>query len=130
VQFREIGGVMTQIWQGGGPDLLPGGYAQEVQALLGCMQGKGLVGGILVVESSTKTPIPDMAFQVTITCLDKGLVMIASVGADGQCVKIAPPLTIPYDELRESIQVLEDTVDWVLGGKRRSERPPLRHGFS
>jgi 4-aminobutyrate aminotransferase-like enzyme len=35
----------------------------------------------------------------------------------GDCIKIAPPLTIPEDALRESIQVLEEAVDEVLGGK-------------
>jgi 4-aminobutyrate aminotransferase-like enzyme len=39
------------------------------------------------------------------------------VGAAGECIKIAPPLTILEDALRESIQVLEEALDEVLGGK-------------
>jgi len=82
---------------------------------LGCVQGKGLVAGIQVVKPGTKTPDPDTALRINVACLHKGLLMFAPVAASGECVKIAPPLTIPEDALRESIQVLEEAVDQVLG---------------
>ena len=41
--------------------------------------------------------------------------MFAPVGARGECIKIAPPLTIAEDALRESIQVFEEALDQVLG---------------
>ena len=41
--------------------------------------------------------------------------MFAPVGIGGECVKIAPPLTINEEALSESIGVLEETVDEVLG---------------
>jgi 4-aminobutyrate aminotransferase-like enzyme len=47
--------------------------------------------------------------------IQKGLLMFAPVGAAGECLKIAPPLTTPEDALRESIQVLEEAADEVLG---------------
>jgi 4-aminobutyrate aminotransferase-like enzyme len=90
---------------------------QKYLNALGCVQGKGLVAGIQVVKPGTKTPDPDMALKINIACLQKGLLMFAPVGADGECIKIAPPLTIPEDALRESIQVLEEALDEVLGGK-------------
>ena len=83
--------------------------------VLGCVQGKGLVAGIQVVRQGTKTPDPETALKINIACLQKGLLMFAPVGGDGECIKIAPPLTIPEDALRESIQVLEEAVDEVLG---------------
>jgi len=83
--------------------------------ILGCVQGKGLVAGIQVVRQGTKTPDPETALKINIACLYKGLLMFAPVGGDGECIKIAPPLTIPEDALRESIQVLEEAVDEVLG---------------
>jgi 4-aminobutyrate aminotransferase-like enzyme len=83
--------------------------------MLGCVQGKGLVAGIQVVRQGTKTPDPETALKINIACLYKGLLMFAPVGGDGECIKIAPPLTIPEDALRESIQVLEEAVDDVLG---------------
>ena len=86
---------------------------QKFPEVLGCVQGKGLVAGIQVVKSGTKTPDPDMALKINIACLQKGLLMFAPVGAEGECIKIAPPLTIPEDALRESVQVLEEAVDEV-----------------
>jgi 4-aminobutyrate aminotransferase-like enzyme len=79
------------------------------------VQGKGLVAGIQIVKPGTKIPDPDLALKINIACLHKGLLMFAPVGAVGDCIKIAPPLTIPEDALRESIQVLEEAVDEVLG---------------
>jgi 4-aminobutyrate aminotransferase-like enzyme len=40
--------------------------------------------------------------------------MFAPVGVAGECLKIAPPLTISEDALRESIAVFEEAVDSVL----------------
>jgi 4-aminobutyrate aminotransferase / (S)-3-amino-2-methylpropionate transaminase / 5-aminovalerate transaminase len=88
---------------------------QKYPQVLGCVQGKGLVAGIQVVKPGTKTPDPETALQINIACLQKGLLMFAPVGGSGECIKIAPPLTIPEDALRESIQVLEEAVDEVLG---------------
>jgi len=85
--------------------------------VLGCVQGKGLVAGIQVVKPGTKTPDPDMALKINLACFQKGLLMFAPVGAAGECIKIAPPLTITEDALREAIQVLEEAVDEALRAK-------------
>jgi len=37
--------------------------------------------------------------------------MFAPVGIGGECIKIAPPLTIAEDALREAIGVLEEAID-------------------
>jgi 4-aminobutyrate aminotransferase-like enzyme len=84
--------------------------------ILGCVRGKGLVAGIQVVRPGTKTPDPETALRINIACLQKGLLMFAPVGAHGECLKIAPPLTIPEAALRESIQVLEEAVEEVQRG--------------
>lgn len=89
--------------------------------VLGCAQGKGLVAGIQVVKPGTKAPDPDVALRINVACLQKGLLMFAPVGRSGECIKIAPPLTTPEDALRESIQVLEEAADEVLGGKKPPE---------
>jgi 4-aminobutyrate aminotransferase/diaminobutyrate-pyruvate transaminase/4-aminobutyrate aminotransferase/(S)-3-amino-2-methylpropionate transaminase len=88
---------------------------QKHPQVLGCVQGKGLVAGIQVVKRGTKTPDPETALKINVACLHKGLLMFAPVGAGGECLKIAPPLTIPEDALRESIAVLNEAVDEVLG---------------
>ena len=78
---------------------------------LGCLHGKGLVAGIQVVKPGTKTPDPDMATRINLACFQKGLLMFAPVGIAGECVKIAPPLCITEDALRESIEVFEETIE-------------------
>ncbi len=82
--------------------------------VLGCVHGKGLVAGIQVVKPGTKEPDSDTALRINERCFQKGLLMFAPVGIGGECIKIAPPLTIPEDALRESIEVLEEACDEVL----------------
>jgi 4-aminobutyrate aminotransferase-like enzyme len=84
--------------------------------VLGCVRGRGLVAGIQVVKPGTKEPDPDTALKINAACFQKGLLMFAPVGASGECIKIAPPLVIPEEALRESLQVFEEAVDEVLGG--------------
>ncbi|MCP3968569.1 MAG: aspartate aminotransferase family protein [Lentisphaerae bacterium] len=88
---------------------------QKYPERLGCFQGKGLVAGIQCVKPGTKTPDPETALAVNVKCLQKGLLMFAPVGIGGECLKIAPPLTITEDALKESIQVFEASCDEVLG---------------
>ena len=84
--------------------------------ILGCVQGKGLVAGIQVVKKGTKEPDADTALKINEKCFQKGLLMFAPVGVDGECIKIAPPLVINEEALREGITVLEEACDEVLGG--------------
>ncbi len=79
------------------------------------IQGKGLVAGIQVVKPDNKTPDPDTALLINIACFQKGVLIFAPVGTSGECLKVAPPLTIAEDALRESLQVFEEAVDEVLG---------------
>ena len=82
---------------------------------LGCLHGKGLVAGIQVVKPGTREPDSATATKVNLACFHKGLLMFAPVGIAGECLKIAPPLTIPEDALRESLGVFEEACNEVLG---------------
>ncbi|MEN6521523.1 MAG: aminotransferase class III-fold pyridoxal phosphate-dependent enzyme [Armatimonadota bacterium] len=82
---------------------------------LGCMHAMGLVAGIQVVKPGTKEPDPETALKINVACLQKGLLMFSPVGIAGECLKIAPPLTITEDALRESVQAFEEAVDEVIG---------------
>ncbi|MCE9615096.1 MAG: aspartate aminotransferase family protein [Lentisphaerae bacterium] len=84
--------------------------------VLGCVQGRGLVAGIQVVKAGTKTPDPELALRINLACLHRGLLMFAPVGIAGECVKIAPPLSIAEEALRESVSVFEEAVEAVIGG--------------
>lgn len=97
--------------------LMPG--LAEIQARcpsrLGCLTGKGLVAGIQVVKPGTKEPDPETALRINVESLHRGVLMFAPVGGAGECLKVAPPLTIPEDALRESIAAFGEAVDAVLG---------------
>jgi 4-aminobutyrate aminotransferase/(S)-3-amino-2-methylpropionate transaminase len=82
---------------------------------LGCFHGLGLVAGIQVVKPGTKEPDSVTATAINLKCIHKGLLMFAPVGIGGECLKIAPPLTIEKEALLESIEVFEEAVDEVLG---------------
>jgi 4-aminobutyrate aminotransferase-like enzyme len=75
------------------------------------------VAGIQVVKPGTKEPDAATATAINVKCYQKGLLMFAPVGIGGECLKIAPPLSITEDALREGLQVLEEACDEVLGGK-------------
>lgn len=81
---------------------------------LGCLHGKGLVAGIQVVSPGTREPDAATANAINLNCFHKGLLMFAPVGVAGECIKIAPPLTIPEDALHEALDVLAEAVDEVL----------------
>jgi 4-aminobutyrate aminotransferase/(S)-3-amino-2-methylpropionate transaminase len=82
---------------------------------LGCLHGLGLVAGIQVVKPGTKEPDAATALAINEKCFHKGVLMFAPVGIGGECIKIAPPLVIPEDALLESVQVLSEAADEVLG---------------
>lgn len=100
-----------------GKILIPGlaKVQKKHSQVLGCLQGRGLVAGLQVVKPGTKTPDPDMATKINLKCFHKGLLMFAPVGIAGECVKIAPPLTISEEALKESVEVFAEAVDEVLG---------------
>ena len=75
--------------------------------------GKGMVAGIRCTKGN-KEPDPATSLKINLQCLYRGLLMFAPVGFGGECVKIAPPLTMKEDMLRESIAVLEEACDAVF----------------
>lgn len=81
--------------------------------ILGWATGKGLVAGLLAVKPGTKNLDHDIAVKINVAAWHRGLLMFAPVGVKGECIKIAPPLTIPEDALKESLDVLAESVDAV-----------------
>ena len=72
------------------------------------------MAGIQVVKPGTREPDPVVATAINVACFHKGLLMFAPVGIGGECLKIAPPLTISEAALRESLAVFEQSVDEVM----------------
>ena len=88
---------------------------KQIQArhaqVLGHYSCRGLVGGLQMTKPGKKEPNHDLAHSIVERCFHKGLLFFSPVGAWGQTVKIAPPLTIGEEALREGLSVLSETVD-------------------
>jgi 4-aminobutyrate aminotransferase-like enzyme len=80
-------------------------------AVIGHVSARGLVAGIQTVKRGTKEPDHDLAHAIIERCMWKGLLLFAPVGAWGQTVKIAPPLTFSHEALEEGLAVLNEATD-------------------
>ncbi|HVM46791.1 MAG TPA: aspartate aminotransferase family protein [Candidatus Acidoferrum sp.] len=96
--------------------------------VIGHYSCRGLVGGLQMTKPGKKEPNHDLAHDVVERCFHKGLLFFSPVGAWGQTVKIAPPLTIGEEALREGLAVLGEAVDEAVAalvpaqGAARPER--------
>ena len=72
---------------------------------------RGLVGGLQMTKPGRKEPNHDLAHDLVERCFHKALLFFSPVGAWGQTVKIAPPLTISEEAVREGLAVLGEAVD-------------------
>jgi len=102
------------------PVLLAG--LKKIQAkyprVIGHVTARGLVAGMQTVKPGTKEPDHDLAHAIIERCMWKGLLLFAPVGAWGQTVKIAPPLTIPRAALEEGIAVLSEATDEAVAAQQ------------
>ncbi len=83
---------------------------------IGAVHGKGLVASLHMVKPGGIEPDAALATAVVRCCVEKGLLMFSPVGYAGASVKIAPPLIVDEEPLRESIAVLEEALEETIGG--------------
>jgi 4-aminobutyrate aminotransferase-like enzyme len=83
---------------------------QQFSDVVGFAPAEGLVGGMLMVKKGTKEPNYELAWEVVNCCFRKGLLLFAPVGLAGDCVKIAPPLCISEEALREGFGVISEAI--------------------
>lgn len=81
---------------------------------IGMVHGRGLVAALHIVKPGTIEPWSELASRVVVRCIEKGLLFFAPVGYAGASVKIAPPLVISEEALREGIAVLEEALEEVI----------------
>ena len=109
---------------------------KEIQArhadVIGHYSCRGLVGGLQATKPGRKEPNHDLAHDIIERCFHKGLLFFAPVGAWGQTVKIAPPLTITEEAVREGLAVLGEAVDEAVAAlkqpAKRERRKPVTNG--
>jgi 4-aminobutyrate aminotransferase / (S)-3-amino-2-methylpropionate transaminase / 5-aminovalerate transaminase len=84
---------------------------------IGFVQGKGLVAGVGCVEPGTKRPDGELAWDVVQRSVEKGVLMFSPVGFNGCTLKIAPPLVITEEALRESLATFEEAFCEAIGAR-------------
>jgi len=82
----------------------------DYPAIVGARHGAGLVAGMHIVKPGGKEPNGDLAWEIVYRCYLKGLLMFAPVGFGGATVKIAPPLCITADAVREGCGVIRECI--------------------
>ena len=90
---------------------------QRFPSVIGRSSCRGLVGGLQMTKPGRKEPDHTLAHRIIELCFYKGLLFFAPVGAWGQTVKIAPPLTIDQGAVQEGLAVLEEAVAEAVSGK-------------
>ena len=88
---------------------------------------RGLVAGLQIIQPGKKEPNHDLAHNIIERSFHKGLLFFSPVGAWGQTVKIAPPLTITEEAVREGLAVLGEAIDEAVGGTSKPQRPPAQN---
>jgi 4-aminobutyrate aminotransferase/diaminobutyrate-pyruvate transaminase/4-aminobutyrate aminotransferase/(S)-3-amino-2-methylpropionate transaminase len=98
--------------------------------IIGHYTSRGLVGGLQIINPGKKEPNHDLAHAIIEICFHKGLLLFSPVGAWGQTVKIAPPLTITEEALREGLSVLGEAIAEATTGSTPSQPKPKKSARS
>jgi 4-aminobutyrate aminotransferase-like enzyme len=93
---------------------------------IGHYTSRGLVGGLQITRAGKKEPNHDLAHAIIESCFHKGLLFFSPVGAWGQTVKIAPPLTITEEALREGVAVLAEAIGEVTASSTSGQPIPKK----
>jgi 4-aminobutyrate aminotransferase len=78
-------------------------------AMVGDVRGKGLMVGVELVAADGRTPDAPAATAVLEACRENGL-LIGKGGLYGNCLRIAPPLTLTDDECADGTAILIDVL--------------------
>jgi 4-aminobutyrate aminotransferase len=86
----------------------------ERHPAIGEIRGKGLMIGLEFVGDDGLTPDPQVASAVLEGCRSRGL-LVGKGGLHGNCLRIAPPLSLTAEEAAEGAAILTTTLDSGLG---------------
>jgi 4-aminobutyrate aminotransferase len=83
--------------------------------VVGEVRGKGLMIGVELVGSDGRTPDAAAANEVLERCKAAGL-LVGKGGLFGNCIRIAPPMSITADEVDEGTEIVVDALTAVDDG--------------
>ena len=83
---------------------------QQQFDLVGDVRGLGAMLAVeLVLDRAQKTPAKDLTLAIIQEAARRGLILIRA-GLFSNCIRLLVPLMIPFDQLHEGLDVLEDTI--------------------
>ncbi|KRL36939.1 aspartate aminotransferase family protein [Liquorilactobacillus uvarum] len=87
----------------------------DTHEIVGDARGRGLLQGIEIIKNSaTKERSERLGNLITARCFKLGLHMnIVCLPGMGGVFRIAPPLTVSYQELEEGLQILEQAISEI-----------------
>jgi 4-aminobutyrate aminotransferase / (S)-3-amino-2-methylpropionate transaminase / 5-aminovalerate transaminase len=71
------------------------------------INGKGLVAAVLFQIPETKTPNSQLASDISLKCMQKGLLVVHT---GRESIKLAPPLSISEEAMIEGLEVFEEAI--------------------
>lgn len=75
-----------------------------------------MLGVELVLDREKKTPADDLGTAIAHRCMQTGLSCnIVQLPGLGGSFRIAPPLTITDDEIREGVSIFDNAIAYCLG---------------
>jgi 4-aminobutyrate aminotransferase / (S)-3-amino-2-methylpropionate transaminase / 5-aminovalerate transaminase len=90
---------------------------QRLSNVILAHHGKGLVASLHCVKPGTREPDAQLASDVVIRSVRKGVMLFAPVGFGGASVKLSPPLVITESAVREGMDALEEAFEEALAGR-------------
>lgn len=78
----------------------------------GVCHGKGLVAGLQIVQPNTIKPDKPLSIKICERIIEKGVMLFAPVGR--ATLKLAPPLCITEDAMKEGIMVIDDAIGEIV----------------
>lgn len=83
-------------------------------AVVGEVRGRGLMIGVELVEPDGRTPSPELAAAVLEETRRRGL-LVGKGGLHGNCLRIAPPLSVSADEADHGAGIVAAAVEACAG---------------
>lgn len=90
---------------------------QKKYPVIGDVRGRGLMIGVeMVLDREKKTPAEELGTAIAHRCMQTGLSCnIVQLPGLGGSFRIAPPLTITDDEIREGVRIFGNAIAHCLG---------------
>ncbi len=97
--------------------------------LIGDVRGKGMILGVeLVRDRATKEPAATEAAKVVYRCKELGLVLFYG-GIYSNVLEITPPLTMTREEAQRGLDIIDEALSDVVGGRFPDEKLGMYAGW-